>query len=286
MVTGPDGITANISKLGYNSAREVMGISQAPSGQMNSQLDKMSNTNKEYIELLETNYLHRKIVWTSFWGSHWPSLRYCLSGLSISKNEGDTLMIPLYKKLMPKLGVVGNAPLVYRYGSEKYFGFGLPNIHIEHIIAKLNIYMVHFTSSTLFQHHIPTLLGQHIQQTAERLQLEVGVNTPFFHLPYRVYGKYTTSCWLSHLWEQIEDLPIRVECRNLPQIGLQRVGDDYIMAAVTHLAKYNKDQLRSINNVRLALRCYTFADILDGAGTSIRRFALQHKQRYINSPYT
>ena len=265
-VTGPDGITANISKLDYDSAREVMGIWQAPSGQMNSQLEKMANINKDYIDLLQTNYLHRKIVWTSFWGSHWPSLKYCLSGLSISKDEGDTLMIPLYKKLMPKLGVVGNAPLVYRYGSEKYFGFGLPDIHIDHIIAKINIYTVHFTPSTILNNHTPTLLGQHIQQTAERLQLEIGIDTPFFHLPYSVYGIYTTSCWLSHLCDQIERLPIRIECRKQPQMGIQRVGDEYIMAAVTHLDTYNTDQLLSINNVRLALRCYTIADLLDGTG--------------------
>ena len=71
-VTGPDGITANIPKLDYDSAREVMGIWQAPSGQMHSQLEKMANINNNYIEVLQTNYLHRKVVWTSFWGSHWP----------------------------------------------------------------------------------------------------------------------------------------------------------------------------------------------------------------------
>ena len=284
-VTGPDSITTNISKLDYNTAREVMGIWQAPSGQMHSQLEKMANINKDYIEMLQNNYLHRKIVWTSFWGSHWPSLKYCLSGLSISKEEGDTLMIPLYKTLMPKLGVVGNAPLAYRYGSEKYFGFGLPNIHIDHIIAKLNIYIVHFTTSTLLQNHSPTLLGQHIQQTSERLQLEVGIDTPFFHLPYSVYGIYTTSCWLSHLWEQIENLPIQIECRKQPLMGIQRVGDEYIMATVKYLDKYNTDQLLSINNVRLALRCYTIADLFDGAGTSIRRFVFQHRRRHIHSPY-
>ena len=47
MVTGPDVITADIPKLDYGSARELMGICQAPSGQMHSQLEKMTNINKD-----------------------------------------------------------------------------------------------------------------------------------------------------------------------------------------------------------------------------------------------
>ena len=131
--------------------------------QMHSQLDKMANINKDYIQVSQNGYLHRKIIRTSFWGSHWPSLKYCLPGLSISKAERYTLMISLYKKLLPKLGFVGNLPLAFRYGSEKYFGFGLPDVHLDHVIAKLNIYIVHFTSSTLLHNHTPTFLGQHIQ---------------------------------------------------------------------------------------------------------------------------
>lgn len=142
------------------------------------------------------------------------------------------MIIPLYQKLLPKLGVVGNLPIAFRYGSEKYFGFGLHDVHLDHDIAKLDIYIVHFTSSTLIHNHTPTLIGQHIQQTVERLQLEVGVDTPFFHLPYGIYGIYTTICWLGRIWTQISNLPFRVECRKQPIMGIQRVGDEYIMATI------------------------------------------------------
>ena len=108
-----------------------------------------------------------------------------LWSINLERRRG-ILMIPLYKKLLLKLGVVDNLPLAFCYGSEKYLGFGLPDVHLDHVIEKLNIYIVHFTSSTLLHNHTPALLGQHIQQTSERLQLEVGIDTPFFHLPYSV----------------------------------------------------------------------------------------------------
>lgn len=195
-------------------------------------------------------------------------------------------MKPLYNKLLPKLGVVDNPLLSFHYGSEKYFGFGLPDIHIYHVIAKLNIFIVHFTSSTLLGHRTPTLLGQHIQHTTERLQLEVSIDTPFFHLPYIQYGISTTPCWLGHLWEQISDTPVRIECRKQPIMGLQRVGDEYIMATILDLNKYTKSEVLSIKNVRIVLRCYSLADLHDGSCTKLQRFVFKLRQRNINSSYT
>lgn len=201
--------------------------------------------------------------WTNFWGSHWPSPKYCLPGLSISKDDGNEVIKPLYKKLLPKLGVVGDLPLPYRYGSQKYFGFGLTDIYIDHIMAKINIYSVHFPTSTL--------LEQQLQHVSEKLQLEVSVDTPFSHLPYIQYGTYTTPCWLGHLWQEISDQPVRIEFRKQPVMGLQRVGDEYIMKKIIQLNKYNRSKLMSINNVRLALQCYSLADILDGSGIHLWR---------------
>ena len=62
-------------------------------------------------------------------------------------------MTPYIKNLLPKLGVVGNLPLNFRYGLEKYFGFSLPDVHLDHVIAKINIYIAHFTSSTILHNH-------------------------------------------------------------------------------------------------------------------------------------
>ena len=61
-VTGPDVITTAIAKLDYDSAREVMGLWQVPSGQMKSQLDKLRSINKEYITILENVFLYRKTM--------------------------------------------------------------------------------------------------------------------------------------------------------------------------------------------------------------------------------
>ena len=57
------------------------------------------------------------------------------------------------------------------------------------------------------------------------------------------------------------------------------------MATIRYLNKYNTSQLLSINNTRLALRCYTLVDLLDGSGTELQRFVFQLRRRHIDSPY-
>ena len=277
LVTGPDKVRAAVTKLDHTEAREIMGIWQAPNGKMKAQLTKMADCINDYKILLDNGYLNRKTIWISFWGSHWPALKYALPALSLSKEEGDKLMRPLYKSLLPKLGVVGSLPFEYRYGSLKYHGLGLPNIYLENIIEVINVFTVHFP--------ITSMVGQHLQQVSERLQMEVGIDTPFLHLPFHLYGVYTTPNYLGHLWKQIANLPLRIECRKQPTMQLQREGDKYIMELIVKLQKYSPTELTSINNVRLALRCYSLADILDGAGKYIQPFVFKRRRRHIKSKF-
>ena len=113
----------------------------------------------------------------------------------------------------------------------------------------------------------------------------MGIDTPFFHLPYSQCGTYTTPYWMGYLCAQISDLPVRIEYRKQPIMGLQRVGDEYIMATIRDLNIYITSQLLSVNNFRLALRCYTLADLLDGSGTELQRVVFQLCRRHIHSPY-
>ena len=95
-------------------------------------------------------------------------------------------MIPIYELLLPKIKVIGNIPLTYTYGTQKYYGMCLTSYYHEQTIAKLD---------TLTMHQLTdTLTNQNLLQTFEHMRLEVSVDTSFLTLPFKSYGCYTNKC--------------------------------------------------------------------------------------------
>ena len=276
-VTNPDGIVESIPKLDYNETREVMGVVQAPSGTMEGQISKLKNTISKWTPLLTNGYLHRRLVWRGFWGKLWPALRYPLPATTLSSTQSKQLLTPLYKILLPKLGVTSAMPVAYRVATEKYYGLGLPSYSLEQTIEQLTYYMMHITASTL--------TGQHMRHTAEQLQLELGIGQYFMHKSYRYYGKYITDSWMRFLWKDISRLPIVITHRKPPSMPLQRENDQYIMEIVLQLDKYNTTQLKAINNTRIFHQCYTLADIMTGAGDRINYNVKTRCQHLSGSTY-
>ena len=213
-----------LTKLDPTEFKEVMGLIQNPLGSMKGQIRKMETTISKWMPLVTCNYLPSYLVHQGFWCSLWPSLKYALPCLFLSKSEAESILLPVYKQLLPRLRAVRTLPLVYRYGSIKYFGLGLPHLHHEQTIAKLDVLMMH--------HMTPTLTQQHIQHSMEHLQVEAGISAHFLSTSFSTYGRYCTKCWLRCLWEDISDLPIRIVVNNMPSLPLFREQDSFIMEYV------------------------------------------------------
>jgi hypothetical protein len=238
---------------------------------------KLKKTIGKWTPLLTNGYLHRRLVWRGFWGKLWPALRYPLPATLLTPVQTRTLTTPLYKILLPKLGVTSSLPLAYRYATKKYFGMGLPDIYLEQTIEQMTYYMMHITATTL--------PGQHMRHTAEQVQLELGIGQYFIHTSYRYYGKYVTNTWMSFLWKNISKLPVTVTHRKPPLQPLQREHDEFIMEIVLGLQKYNTTQLKAINNTRIYFQCYTLADIMTGSGLDISHVVRSRMKQNIPSIY-
>ena len=172
-----------------------------------------------------------------------------------------------YKVLLPKLGVVPVLPLPYRYCSKRYFGLGLPNLHLEKLIEKLTLVVTHYSANSQ--------PGKHLRHAHEELQFELGMGTPFLHLSYSCYGKHLCPSWWRDLWESSTYYPITFQLKRSPQLPLQRKNDAYIMEHIINLGIYNTSELQLINQARFHYKCYSYADIYDITGERIRSRYLQ-----------
>ena len=99
----------------------------------------------------------------------------------------------LYCPLLPKLGCNRNFPLLLRYNTSLLLGLALYDPDIEQGVSKIEVLLTHGASSSMTGKLLLTLYEQH--------QLEIGIFTPSFMLPYATYSKSTPVSWLVEIWE-------------------------------------------------------------------------------------
>mmetsp|Transcript_19545 Transcript_19545/g.27870 ORF Transcript_19545/g.27870 Transcript_19545/m.27870 type:complete len:130 (+) Transcript_19545:681-1070(+) len=79
------------------------------------------------------------------------------------------------------------------YGSKKYGGLGIIPLVVQQCFLKLS----------LFLHHIRSAddIGKQLLITIASTQLEIGMPTQFFQLPYQKFAHLLTKTWTTYLWE-------------------------------------------------------------------------------------
>ena len=112
-ITNGVSFPCTVPKLDSSVAKEILGVWQAPDGSQQAQLQKLLNLVSEYTSLLHNSFLNSRNVLTSFWQVLWSSIQYLLVAMSITHAESQSIMTPLYKSLLPKVGVLATLTLAY-----------------------------------------------------------------------------------------------------------------------------------------------------------------------------
>jgi len=165
-------------------------------------------------------------------------------------------MKPLYKQLLPKIGVDGSLSKMYRHGSAKCLGLGLPDMYVEKPISKIN--------TLLSNYQINSMVSKHLRVSIEELQLEIGTDIPFTHCSYSKFVSLATGSWVKSLWKTLSSLPLRIQFQQTCKLILQRKNDRLLMPTIIDLNCYTQQQLEAINRVWLYLHAVTLIDIFTG----------------------
>lgn len=205
----------------------------------------------------------RRITWTAFWGTLWAKLRYPLAALTFSEKEWGQLMKPMFRALLPMLGVVSTSPLAFRYAPIKYFGLGLPDGYLEQTIAKVN---------HLIQHGpIASKAGEVGRALIKNTQMEIWVGTQFFQLSYKQWGRFAMETWSTTVWREVAPLPMMIMLRDAAILPLQHEHDEYLMEPIMAVRGFSGDDAEGINRARISAQVYSLADVTTGDGTKIQR---------------
>ena len=196
------------------------------------------------------------------------SLEYALPVTNLTESQWEKILSPALIPSLHKAGVSKSIPRASLYGPAKFQGFNIQHPYYSQQIKHV---------TTLLQEvHSKTQTGMILLATAEQLRLELGFPLDINTCDYNVCSAYITHSWYSSLWKFLWKSSITItENFTDPPMLWQR--DTYLMSLFSNCG-YKGEELRLLNEIRMALQIITISDIATADGNSIRQsvFLLQH----------
>lgn len=115
-------------------------------------------------------------------------VRSYLESSTFTKDECDTLQKPLYKMILPKIGLNQHIPLAFRYAPKCFHGMELRDICTDQGIFQIIHFLQHIGEETQD--------GKMIICNIECAQIQIGTVTPFLNLPFYEYEILLPNSWI------------------------------------------------------------------------------------------
>jgi hypothetical protein len=217
----PDGTMAPILHLSVDDAQKTLGVTTCPSGNSAGSLHQMTDKAKKWFDSLTAGRLHRQMMWFSVDRQMWPSLKYGLCCSMATLLELDSVLMPLYGKMLPLGWIVSKANRGIRQLDRGFYGAGFPHPGVEATLEQANKLLMHYGCRTA--------LGTELQTLLELLVVDLGLSFQPFQVSYEHFGDWVTTSWLKRVWEKVSFFGFTLSVNNLLAC-YPREGDDWLMS--------------------------------------------------------
>ena len=214
----PDGSFESIAQENVYKSKKTLGVWDCPAGGNAAHLEVIGKKMETWSMRTKNGHLPSHMAWTSYRFQLWPGMRY---GIGTMTNDLEPALEVLGNSDYDILPVLGIARTIKRRWRRLHFtfgGFGLLNFPTEQLIARMNMFLQHY--------HTSTSLSQKLDASLRYLQLQLGTNRCPFDLDYDEWSWYAPLSWVKMFWRSIqvakvvmhiafEPIPMPRECDQL-----------------------------------------------------------------------
>jgi hypothetical protein len=108
----------------------------------------MKGKAKKWFDSLTAGRLHCRMMWFSVDRQMWPSAKYGLCCSMATLPELDSVLMPLYGKMLPLGGIVSKANRGIRLLDRGFYGAGFPHPGVEATVKQTNKLLMHYGCRT------------------------------------------------------------------------------------------------------------------------------------------
>jgi hypothetical protein len=101
----PKGIPTEIKRVPALEGIMAVGVVQVLNGKMKPQVNKLKEKVVKWATRVKEGWMDHPLAWTCLRTMIWPSLAYPLRICSMSKPQGNAIVLKFYQSLLPELGL-------------------------------------------------------------------------------------------------------------------------------------------------------------------------------------
>jgi hypothetical protein len=182
--------------------------------------------------------------------------------------ELDSVLMPLYGKMLPLGGIVSKANQGIRQLDRGFYGAGFPHPGVEATLEQANKLLMHYGCRTA--------LGTELQTLLELLVVDLGLSFQPFQVSYELFGDWATMSWLKRVWEKVSFFDFTFAVNNL-QACYPREGDNWLMCRFIARG-YTANGLANLNRMQKHQQVLFLLDVLGAGGGSVDKRYLQKRR--------
>ena len=176
-----------------DTPEQTLGIWCCVNGSWEFSFKKMLTASQVWAEQMKTAYLSQYEALLAVNSTITKTWDYPIGVVGFTERQCEQIMIPAYKKILPKIGPSTKLPLVYRYGPKEKLGLGLPHLYTRMGTEHIKLLLTHMKSGTK--------IGNLMETVLEYANIELGTTEQLFELDYSKWNKYLTDSWVKVTWQ-------------------------------------------------------------------------------------
>jgi hypothetical protein len=257
-----NGTAQSVQWYEAHDAQRTLGAFLAPGGSFHKQLDILQGHLDAWQECLRNMHAaNLQAKWLSYKTVFLKKILFPLIGHTCGEDDLHFLQQPVDREVLHILGLNEHFPRAVLRAPLLYGGMGCANIHAQHVIEKL----------LLFVHHIREngQIKEALLASMSVTQLECGVSQQFFSLSAAIWNPLATPTWVTSLWRDcnLKGIDIKFHTDSFWVPKAIREHDVCIMEVASSL--YQGQQLVQINMCRIHLQVTYLSDITSVDGKRI-----------------
>jgi hypothetical protein len=213
----------------------------------------------QWKEHVRTGHLQRHEAWYALIATVMKTIEFPLIALTLTERQCIHIMDPILMSGLPACGICCYFPRDVIYAPTKFQGVGLKNIYIT-----MGLKQIALVSSA---GQSASITGRLICTSIEATKLELGLRSSVFQSSFQKFGKLATTCWISHTWNFMQDMDIKM-IKGTPSLKLRWVSNKFLVEYFHH-SGFTGKSLICLNRCRLFLQVTSLADITTADGSLI-----------------
>ena len=269
------GTTRELLQQPPHTARETLGVWQAPSGIEKQQVQQLQEKIKTWGNTIAHSDIMRSETRTAVHVTIGRSIRYPLAATAITSKDATKIDSVFRRAALGRMGIVRTAPALPTGAPQELGGLGMAhNVEINQMIDHIDICTKHG--------HTHSATGKLLRASFENMALEGGVLGDPTRLNMSELPWVTENTWVGNTLESLtkHDLHLHSGMKglctwtNIDQYTIMEKASPYLTKGTQHI----------FNKVRLHLHVVTVSDIITADGRHIDENIFHGKQSTSPTP--